>query len=103
MRPRVRFARPPRAPGVRGEHMPIRFPSGLAHAAGVSLAALSLAQAARAGGSITDLGVLPGGVQSVGHALSADGRAASGDSGLAGSDSYHAFRWTPAGMQDLGT
>src|SRR4051794_1380225 len=60
-----------------------------------------------AGGTISSLGVLSGGTQSVARPVSADGLAAAGDSDLTidsgAGTSVHAFRWTTAGMQDLGT
>lgn len=53
--------------------------------------------------SITGVGILPGGLGSGVSALSADGRAATGNARTTGTDS-HLFRWTAAGgMQDLGT
>lgn len=55
------------------------------------------------GGVMSDLGVLPGGLESVATGVSADGAIVVGDSFLS-SGAQHVFRWSAGGgMADLGT
>lgn len=72
-----------------------------------SVFVLAATPAARAGGTIIDLGALPGDGISFGFSVSADGFAVAGGSGLVIDPEVlprRAFRWTDvSGMQDLGT
>lgn len=67
----------------------------------IAIGILAVCRIVQAQPSIVNLGTLPGGAHSLGHAVSADGSVVVGRSSSTAGD--RAFRWTSSGgMQDLG-
>ena len=65
------------------------------------LLAAGMASCTLSAGTLTDLGLLPGGTYAYGNAISGDGTVIVGYADTASGD--RAFRWTSAGMTSLGT
>lgn len=65
------------------------------------LLAAGMASCTLSAGTLTDLGLLPGGTYAFGNAISGDGTAIVGYADTGSGD--RAFRWTSAGMNNLGT